>query len=83
MDVHLDNPNLEAKIHQWATETGHSPDELVEDALAGYLSELAQVREMLDARYDDIESGRVDLIDGEEARARLKARTEAQRNRIA
>lgn len=83
MDVHFDNPNLEAKINQWTTETGHSADELVEDALAAYLSELAEVREMLNSRYDDIESGRVKLIDGEEARARLKARTEAQRNRIA
>ena len=35
MDVHLDNPNLEAKINQWVTETGHSADELVENALTG------------------------------------------------
>src|SRR5690242_9271627 len=48
MDVHLDNPNLEAKISQWVTETGHSADELVENALASYLSELADVRDMLD-----------------------------------
>lgn len=83
MDVHFDNPNLEAKINQWATETGHSADELVEDALAGYLSELAQVREMLDSRYDDIESGRVKLVDGEEAFAYLRQRIEARRTRTA
>ena len=83
MDVHLNNPNLESKINQWVTETGHSADELVENALTGYLSELAEVRDMLDSRYDDIESGRVKLIDGEEALARLKARTEAQRTRSA
>jgi hypothetical protein len=37
----------------------------VEDALAGYLTEVAEVREMLDGRYDDIKSGRVKPIDGE------------------
>jgi hypothetical protein len=83
MDVHLDNPNLEAKISQWVTETGHSADELVENALAGYLSELTEVRETLDSRYDDIESGRVKLIDGEEAFARLRQRIESRRTRSA
>jgi len=36
----------------------------VEDALAGYLGEVAEVRKMLDSRYDDIKSGRVKPIDG-------------------
>jgi hypothetical protein len=36
---------------------------------------------MLDGRYDEIKSGKVKLIDGEEAHARLKQKTEAQRNR--
>jgi len=39
----------------------------VEDAMAGYFEELAQVRETLDSRYDDIKSGKVKLISGEEA----------------
>jgi hypothetical protein len=33
--------------------------------MAAYLQELAQTREMLDGRYDDIKSGRVKPIDGE------------------
>jgi hypothetical protein len=37
----------------------------VEDALSGYLAEIAEVREMLDGRYDDIKSDRVKPIDGE------------------
>jgi len=37
----------------------------VEDAPAGYLTEVAEVREMLDGRYDDIKSGRVKPIDDE------------------
>jgi hypothetical protein len=36
---------------------------------------------MLDSRYDDLKSGRVKPIDGEEAFARLKAKTEVRRNR--
>lgn len=37
----------------------------MEDALAGYLGEVTEVREMLDGRYDDIKSGHVKPIDGE------------------
>ena len=79
--MHLDNPELQAKIDRWAAETGRGLDELIEDAMAGYFEELAQTREMLNRRYDDLKSGRVKSIDGEEAFARLRAKTEAQRNR--
>jgi hypothetical protein len=34
---------------------------------------------MLDRRYDDLESGRVQAIDGEEAYRRLMAKTEERR----
>jgi len=54
-------------------------EELVEDAMAGYFEELAQVRETLDSRYDDIKSGKVKLISGEEAFARLMEGIEARR----
>lgn len=83
MELHLSDPDLQAKIDQWVTETGRLADELVEDAVAGYFGELVQVRGMLDGRYDDIKSGKVKLIDGEEAFARLKEKTEAQRHRPA
>jgi len=38
---------------------------------------------MLNSRYDHLKSGRVKPVDGEEALARLQAKTEAQRNRSA
>jgi predicted transcriptional regulator len=82
MEVHF-NPDLQAKLDQLATETGRPTGELVENAVAGYLEELAGMRDMLNSRYDDLKSGRVQPIDGEEAFARLKAKTEAQRNRMA
>jgi hypothetical protein len=48
--------------------------------MAGYLKELAETREMLDGRYDDITSGRVNPIDGEEAFANLRRKSELRRN---
>ncbi len=64
MEVRL-TPDLEAKLNALATETGRATDELVQDVIAGYFDELAQVRATLDRRYDDIKSGRVKPIDGE------------------
>ncbi len=78
MEVHL-TPDLEAKLDKLATETGRAKDELVQDAMAGYFQELAQVREMLDSRYDEIKSGRVESLDGEESFARLREKSKARR----
>jgi hypothetical protein len=74
MDVHLENPELQAKLDRWVTETGRGPDELVEDAMAGYFDELTRTREMLDSRYDDLKSGTVQPIDGEEFFESLRRR---------
>jgi hypothetical protein len=74
MDLHLSNPDLQAKIDRWVAETGRAPDELVEDAMAGYFEELTQTREMLNSRYDDLKSGRVKPIDGEEFFENLRRR---------
>ncbi len=76
MEVHF-TPDIEAKLHALATETGRAADEFVQDALAGYLEDLAQVRSMLESRYDDITSGRVKPIDGEAFFERLRQREEA------
>ena len=75
MEVHL-KPDLQAKLVQRAAETGRPADELVEEAIAGYFDELAQVREMLDSRYDDLKSGRVRPIDGEAFFETLRQREE-------
>jgi len=76
-------PDLQAKIDRLVRETGRPPEKLLEDAMAGYVAELAQTREMLESGYDDLKSGRVKPIDGEEAFARLRAKTEAERKRPA
>jgi predicted transcriptional regulator len=72
-------PDLQARIDQLVVETGRAPEKLVEDAMAGYVAELAQTREMLDSRYDDLKSGRVKPIPGDEVMARLRAKSAARR----
>jgi len=80
MEVHL-TPDVQAKLEQMARESGRPSDELVEDAVVGYFDELANTRELLDRRFDDLESGSVKPLDGEESYRRLMAKTEAQRQR--
>jgi hypothetical protein len=46
----------------------------MEDAMAGYLQEVTEVRPMLDSRYDDIKSGRVTPVEGEVFFERLRQR---------
>ena len=58
-------PETESRLNEVASKSGRPTDELVEDAMAAYLTELAEVRSVLDSRYDDIKSGRVKPVDGE------------------
>ena len=76
MQVQLKNPALQAKIEQWVSDTGRPAEELVEDIVAGYFDEAARVRETLDSRYDEVKSGRVVLLDGEEFFEDLRKREE-------
>jgi hypothetical protein len=55
----------EAKLHDWSKVTGRSADDLLQDAMAGYFEELDHTRAALDARYDEVQSGKVLPIDGE------------------
>ena len=68
--------DLQDKLDKLAAETGRPPGELVEDVVAGYFDELAQTRETLDSRYDDLKSGRVKPIDGEAFFESLRRREE-------
>jgi predicted transcriptional regulator len=68
------------KLNDLAASSGRAPNEIVEDALAGYLEEVAAVRKTLDSRYDDLKSGRVKPIDGEQAFRRLREKSERRRS---
>ena len=78
MELHL-TPETEARLKELAAKTGRAKDDLVEDAMAGYLTELTALRQLLDGRYDDIRSGRVAAIDGESAFAELRQKSAKRR----
>ena len=72
-------PETESRLNELAAKTGRSPADLIEDAMAGYLAEVAETRNMLAIRYDDIKSGRVKPIDGKQAFARLRRKSKERR----
>jgi len=82
MEVHLNNPDIQAKIDRWVAETGRRPDELVEDAVAGYFEELNQTQEMLNSRFDDLKSGKVKPVSGDEVIVHFREKSAARRSQL-
>ena len=80
MEVHF-APDVEKKLHDFAAQSGRGADEVLQDALAGYFEEVAQIGQMLDSRYDDLKAGRVKTIPGEQVFAELRARSAALRTK--
>lgn len=80
MEVSI-SPAVQAKLDQMARDSGRPSAELVEDALIGYFDEVSHSRSLLDRRFDEMENGKVELIDGDEALRWLKAKTQEQRSR--
>jgi len=78
MEVHF-NSDLQAKLDKLANETGRAASALVEDVVAGYFDEPADARQMLDSRYDDLKSGRVKPIPGDEVEAHFREKSAAAR----
>jgi predicted transcriptional regulator len=78
MEVQFE-PALQAKLDKIARESGLDAVQLVQDAVASYVDELAGTREMLDSRYDDIKSGKVKLIPGDEVEGHFREKSAAAR----
>jgi len=78
MEVQL-TPETEQKLNALAIESGRRTDDLVEDAMAGYLDEVVQVRAMLDSRYDDLKGERVKPIPGDEVESYFRQKSAARR----
>jgi len=78
MEVHF-RPDTESRLQELASKSGRPPSDLIEDAMAGYLQELGQVRDMLDGRYEDLKTGRVKPVDGDDAFARLRQKSKERR----
>jgi predicted DNA-binding protein len=79
MQVRL-KPDTESRLNELVAKTGRSTADLIEDAMAGYLAEVVETRKVLDGRYDDVKSGRVQPIDGEQAFARLRRKSKERRS---
>jgi predicted DNA-binding protein len=73
-------PDTERRLRALADESGRAAEKIAEDALAGYLDELTDLRSTLDRRYDELKSGSVQLLDGEDVRREMKSKTQAQRS---
>lgn len=72
-------PDVEKKLNDLAAQTGRgSAAALVRDVVEGYFDDLADTREILNSRYDDLETGRVTPIPGDEVFDRLRARSAAR-----
>ena len=78
MEVQL-TPDVEKKLNDLAAESGRGTNELLQDALAGYLDEMAVTRNMLNSRYDDLKSGRVKPISRDEVVAHFREKGDAAR----
>jgi hypothetical protein len=80
MEVHF-SPETEKKLKELAALSGRgTADELVQNVVAGYFDELAQTREMLTDRYDNLKSGRVKPLSGEEIVAHFSESAAARRS---
>ena len=73
------HPETESRLQELANSTGRAPDELIEDAMASYLTEVGRLREALDNRYDDLKSGRVTPVDGGQPFARTRYNSRMQK----
>ena len=78
MEVHF-TPETEKKLKDLSAQSGRGTDDLVEDAMAGYFDEALQVQKMLNSRYDDLKSGRVQPIPGDEVEAYFREKSAAAR----
>jgi hypothetical protein len=78
MEVHF-TPETEKILKDLSAQSGRGADEVLQDALAGYFEEVKQTREMLNSRYDDLKSGRVKPIPGDEVEAYFREKSAAAR----
>jgi hypothetical protein len=79
MEVHF-TPETEKKLNDLAAQSGcGTADKLVQDLVEGYIDELAQTREMLNSRYDELKSGRAKPIPGDEVEAHFREKSAAAR----
>ena len=72
--------DVEKQLTDLAAQSGRGAAELLQDAWAGYFEEVAQTREMLNSRYDDLKSGRVKPMSRDEMVEYFREKSAARRN---
>jgi len=76
MEVHLP-PKGHARLTDIAEKTGRQESEIVREVMRTYLDGMDDVRELLDGRLEDIESGRVKPITAKQLQGNLARRKQA------
>jgi hypothetical protein len=70
---------LGTELAEFGREFGGLDLEITRDPAATDAADFAEVGEMLDRRYDEIKSGRVEAIPGDEVEAHFRAKSAARR----
>jgi len=79
MEVHF-APETEKKLADLAAQSGvATADELVRNVVEGYFDELSRTRVTLNSRYDDLKSGRVKPVSGDDVLAHFREKSVAAR----
>ncbi len=77
MEINL-GTELQSPLVRLVVESGRTANQFIEDAMAIYSVELAEVRNMLNSRYDDIAAGRVTPIMRSEVISRLREKSRSR-----
>ena len=78
MSIQL-TPEHEARIKELARQTGRDDTEVLGEVIDSYFEELGRINATLDRRYDEIKSGEVESIRGDEVFERLRRKSEERR----
>ena len=78
MSIQL-TPEHEARIKELARQTGRDNTEVLGEVIDSYFEELGRINATLDRRYDEIKSGQVKPISGDEVFERLRRKSEERR----
>jgi predicted DNA-binding protein len=78
MSIQL-TPAHEARINELARQSGRDNAEVLSEVIDSYFEELARINATLDRRYDELESGQVQPVNGEEVFERLRRKGEQRR----
>ena len=78
MSIQL-TPEHEARIKELARQTGRDNTEVLGEVIDSYFEELGRINATLDRRYDEIKSGEVKPIRGDEVFERLRRKSEERR----